>query len=49
MDLGLVADFVEMIRTGREPSITGLDGLRALEVASAAYRSAESGQPVKIH
>lgn len=49
MDLGLVADFVEMIRTGREPSITGVDGLRALEVALAAYRSAESGQAVKIH
>lgn len=49
MDLGLVADFVEMIRTGREPSISGVDGLRALEVALAAYRSAESGQPVKIH
>jgi len=49
MDLGLVADFIEMILTGREPSITGLDGLRALEVALAAYRSAESGQPVKIN
>ncbi|MCE7984018.1 MAG: gfo/Idh/MocA family oxidoreductase [Caldilinea sp. CFX5] len=49
MDLGLVADFVEMIRTGRGPSITGVDGLRALEVALAAYRSSESGQAVKIH
>lgn len=48
MDLGLVADFVDMIRTGREPSITGVDGLRALEVALAAYRSAESGQAITI-
>jgi len=48
MDLGLVNDFIDMIRTGREPSITGLDGLRALEVALAAYRSAESGQVVTI-
>lgn len=49
MDLGLVNDFIDMIRTGRKPSITGKDGLRALEVALAAYRSAESGQAVKIH
>jgi len=48
MDLGLVADFVDMIRTGCEPSITGVDGLRALEVALAAYRSAESGQAITI-
>jgi predicted dehydrogenase len=48
MDLGLVNDFIDMIRTGRAPSITGLDGLRALEVALAAYRSAECGQTVRI-
>ncbi len=48
MDLGLVRDFVEMIRTGSEPSISGTDGLRALEVALAAYRSAELGEPVAV-
>ena len=48
MDQGLVSDFIEMIRLGREPSITGLDGLRALEVALAAYRSAETGAPVSL-
>lgn len=48
MDAGLVADFVDMIRTGREPFITGRDGLKALEVALAAYRSAETGQPVVL-
>ena len=40
IDYGLITDFVDMIRTGREPSITGEDGLRALEVALAAYESA---------
>ena len=45
-DLGLVKDFVEMIETGREPSITGQDGLKALEVALAAYRSAEETKPI---
>jgi predicted dehydrogenase len=48
MDLGLIRDFVNMIARGDEPSITGLDGLKALEVALAAYRSAETGQPVPL-
>ena len=47
-DRGLVKDFLAMIRTGGEPSITGEDGLRALEVTLAAYRSAETGEPVKL-
>ncbi len=48
MDLGLVRDFVEMIRSGTEPSISGTDGLRALEVALAAYQSAEMGAPITL-
>jgi predicted dehydrogenase len=47
-DLGLIRDFVDMIATGREPSISGYDGLKALEVALAAYRSAERGEPVSL-
>lgn len=49
MDLGLINDFIDMVRTGREPSITGVDGLRALEVALAAYQSAARGEAVKVH
>lgn len=48
IDFGLISDFVDMVRTARAPSITGEDGLRALEVALAAYQSAACGQPVKI-
>jgi predicted dehydrogenase len=48
IDLGLIRDFVDMIATGREPFITGYDGLKALEVALAAYRSAERGEPVSL-
>jgi len=48
MDAGLVADFVGMIREDREPSITGYDGLKALEVALAAYESARTGKTVKL-
>ena len=47
-DAGLVADFVEMIGEDRQPSITGYDGLKALEVALAAYASARTGAPVKL-
>lgn len=48
MDMGLARDFVAMIVEQRAPSITGYDGLRALEVALAAYQSAATAQPVQI-
>ena len=47
-DTGLLRDFVDMIATGREPSITGYDGLKALEVALGAYLSARRGEPVRL-
>ncbi|MEM7342633.1 MAG: Gfo/Idh/MocA family oxidoreductase [Chloroflexota bacterium] len=48
-DQGLVDDFIAMMIEDREPSITGWDGLKALEVALAAYDSARLGQPVSLH
>ena len=48
MDLGLMRDFVAMIADGRAPSITGQDGVRALQVALAAYQSATAGAPILI-
>ena len=48
MDQGLIKDFVAMIREGREPSITGEDGLRALEVTLAAYLSAEKCEKIAL-
>ena len=47
-DMGLVKDFLKMIRTDGEPSISGEDGLKALEVTLAAYGSAKTGQPVRL-
>ena len=47
-DLGLVKSFVGMIREGYDPPISGEDGLRALQVALAAYRSAETNAPIKL-
>jgi predicted dehydrogenase len=47
-DDGLIADFVDCVRSGRAPSISGEDGLRATEVALAAYESARTGAPVRL-
>jgi predicted dehydrogenase len=44
----MVAGFVDAILAGRRVPIDGEDGLRALEVAIAAYRSSELGRPVAI-
>jgi predicted dehydrogenase len=40
--------FVDSMRAAREPPITGIDGLRAVEVVAAAYASAASGDAVKL-
>lgn len=45
-DAQLVGDFVRSIRRGEPVPITGEDGLKAMEVALMAYRSAELKQPV---
>ncbi len=41
-------DLVESSAGGREPSSVGRDGLLALEIALAAYRSIETGEPVDL-
>lgn len=45
----LIDEFVDAIRTRRRPVPDGVDGMRATNVALAAYRSARSGQPVAIN
>lgn len=45
---GMLEEFVAAIQEQRVPAITGEDGLRAVEIVVAAYRSAETGQPVKL-
>lgn len=47
-DQGLVDEFAACIRENRAPSITGDDGLKATEVVVAAYRSASTGQAVRL-
>jgi predicted dehydrogenase len=43
----MIAEFVDAIRAARPPRVTGVDGLRAVEVTAAAYESAAKGAPVK--
>lgn len=48
MDNGLIGAFAKAIREGQPVPISGEDGLRAAEVAFAAYRSAEQHAPVSL-
>ncbi|MCS7253509.1 MAG: Gfo/Idh/MocA family oxidoreductase [Armatimonadota bacterium] len=41
-------EFIDAIQEGREPEITGYDGMAAVEIAEAAYISIERGEPVKL-
>ena len=42
------ADFVESVRTGRPPAVTGEDGRNAVEVITAAYEADHSGRAVTL-
>ncbi|MFN8498154.1 MAG: Gfo/Idh/MocA family oxidoreductase [Anaerolineae bacterium] len=48
LDAGLIADFIDMAGSDRPPSISGWDGLKAMEVALAAYESARTGEPQRL-
>jgi predicted dehydrogenase len=49
-DLAMVEGFLASVRAGavQEPCATGVDGLRALEIALAGYRSSASGSVVEV-
>ncbi|MDB4865906.1 MAG: putative dehydrogenase [Cohnella sp.] len=47
-DQGLVDHFIDCVVNNQPVSVNGTDGLRAMEVALAAYRSAELKQPVAL-
>jgi predicted dehydrogenase len=48
MNQALIAEFIAAVREARPPKVTGVDGLKAVEVTLAAYRSAKTGQPVRV-
>jgi UDP-N-acetylglucosamine 3-dehydrogenase len=41
--------FATCIRTKKAPAVTGFDGLRALQIAEAATRSAHTGKAIQLH
>jgi UDP-N-acetylglucosamine 3-dehydrogenase len=44
----MLNEFVDTVRNGTEPTVTGGDGLREAAVCLAAYESAERGEPVSV-
>jgi predicted dehydrogenase len=48
MNHAMVSDFAAAIRENRQPRVTGLDGLRAVEATLAAYESDRTGQTVQV-
>jgi len=44
----MIAEFAAAIRENRAPAVTGTDGLRAVEIVEAVYRSARERQPVRV-
>lgn len=43
-----IADFVDAVRDGREPAVTGREATKALAILTALYTSAASGSPESI-
>jgi UDP-N-acetyl-2-amino-2-deoxyglucuronate dehydrogenase len=41
-------DFLDAIRTGRPPAVTGSDGRNALEIVAAAYEASRTGRSVVL-
>lgn len=47
-DRAMIAEFLAAVAEQRTPRVTGFDGFKAMEIALAAYRSTELGQPVRL-
>jgi predicted dehydrogenase len=48
LDLLMIQEFVNAVLEKRAPKVSGEDGLRAVQVAQAAYEAGRTGQPVRI-
>ncbi len=48
LDQLMVQEFVNAVHEKRAPLVTGEDGLKAVEVAMAAYEAARTGKPVSL-
>lgn len=45
----MILEFVSAIREGRQPTVTGEDGLAAVRIVEAAYKSIQEGKAVRIY
>jgi len=43
-----IRDFLQAVRDGRPPAVTGRDARKSLEVIVAIYQSSRTGQPVRL-
>jgi UDP-N-acetyl-2-amino-2-deoxyglucuronate dehydrogenase len=43
-----ITDFVDAVRTGREPAVTGREATKSLAMLTALYASAKSGRPEPV-
>ncbi|MEV8148235.1 Gfo/Idh/MocA family oxidoreductase [Arthrobacter sp. NPDC080073] len=43
-----VAEFVDAIRSGRQPAVTGREAMKSLQIVAAVYESARTGLPIRI-
>jgi len=48
MNYAMVSEFTAAIRENRQPRVTGVDGLRAVEATLAAYESDRTGRTVEV-
>ena len=48
-DRGMLEEFIAVVCDRRAPAVTGIDGLRAVEIVDAAYRSIAAGEPVAVN
>ena len=48
MNHAMLSDFVAAIRDNRQPRVTGMEGLRAVEATLAAYESDRTGKTVEV-
>lgn len=44
----LYADYIDAVRTGRKPLVSGEEGMKGMKIILAAYKSQKTGLPVKF-
>ena len=43
-----IEDFIDAVRAGREPAVTGREALKSLEIIQGIYASSRTGQPTTL-